>query len=217
HDHQRACVRGEHARVQGEGRRPRPVGRARARRGPPHLPRPRPPVAGARRLRPRHAHPRPGRELPHPLARGGPGHVALPLPRRGAHDARDDRPLPGVEVRVALVSGLAALVLAAAAPAAGPGGSAVREVTMPGKVHAPGRIQVLVGDTVVWRNADATNHTVTSDDDVFDSGYVAPGLTFSRAFEKTGAYRYHCTIHRFMRGEVVVVPVALSAPTGSVV
>jgi plastocyanin len=123
----------------------------------------------------------------------------------------------GVPVVAATIVLAVALVLVAAAPAAAPGGGAVRDVTMPGKVYAPGRLQVLAGDTVVWRNADATNHTVTSDDDVFDSGYIGPGLTFSRAFVKTGLYRYHCTIHRFMRGEVVVVPVALSAPASSVV
>ena len=83
---------------------------------------------------------------------------------------------------------------------------------MPGRAFAPGRIQVLVGDTVVWRNADGTNHTVTSNDDLFDSGYIAPGLTFAEAFAKPGHYAYHCSIHKFMRGEVVVVPVALSAP-----
>jgi plastocyanin len=106
----------------------------------------------------------------------------------------------------------AMLVVAAAVPAAHGGPGEVREVTMPARVFAPGRIQVLVGDTVVWRNADTTNHTVTSDDDLFDSGYVAPGLTYAQAFAKTGKFLYHCSIHRFMRGEVVVVPVALSAP-----
>src|SRR5262249_40364203 len=150
-----------------------------------------------------------------PLARGGSRNMALPLPRGGAHDARDDRALPGFAMKLAAIA-LGALVLAAAAPAAGGGGQG-REGTMPGKFFAPGRIQVLVGDTVTWRNADGTNHTVPSDDDLFDSGYVSPGLTFSRVFDKTGAYKYHCSIHRFMRGEVVVVPVALAAPRTSVV
>jgi plastocyanin len=117
-------------------------------------------------------------------------------------------------VKAVLVA-LAALALAAAAPAV-PGGGQVREVTMPGKLYAPGRIQVLVGDTVSWKNQDATNHTSTSDDDVWDSGYIAPGLSFSFVFNKVGTYRYHCSIHRFMRGEVVVVPVALSGPTSGV-
>ena len=39
---------------------------------------------------------RPRGELPHPLARGRARHVALPLPRGAAHDARDDRHLPGL-------------------------------------------------------------------------------------------------------------------------
>jgi plastocyanin len=118
--------------------------------------------------------------------------------------------------RALLVIG-GALMLAASVSAAPGGPGRVREVSMPGKVFAPGRIQVLVGDTVVWRNADGINHTVTSDDDLFDSDFVGPGLTFARAFGKTGHFKYHCSIHKFMRGEVDVVPVALSVPAGAVV
>ena len=76
---------------------------------------------------------------------------------------------------------------------------------------------MLLGDTVVWRNGDGTNHTVTSDDDLFDSGFIAPGLTYAQAFTKTGTFLYHCTIHKTMRGEVVVVPVALTAPAEPVI
>jgi plastocyanin len=117
---------------------------------------------------------------------------------------------------LALVSALAVGLTVAGAVVAAQGGQ-VREVTMPGQAYAPGRIQVLVGDTVVWRNADGTNHTVTSNDDLFDSGFISPGLTFAEAFAKPGHFAYHCSIHRFMRGEVVVVPVALSAPAEPVV
>jgi plastocyanin len=107
-------------------------------------------------------------------------------------------------------------VLAAALPAQGQEGR-VRNVSMPGKVFAPGRLQVLIGDTVLWRNDDAINHTVTANDDLFDSGYLAAGSTFSRVFARVGLYAYHCTIHRFMRGEIVVVPVALQGPAQPVV
>ena len=95
--------------------------------------------------------------------------------------------------------------------------AATREVSIPARVFAPGEIQVLLGDTVVWRNGDGTNHTVTSDDDLFDSGFIAPGLTYAQAFTKTGTFLYHCTIHKTMRGEVIVVPVALSAPAEPVI
>ena len=56
------------------------------------------------------------------------------------------------------------------------------------------------------------HHTVTANDASFDSGYISPGGTFARTFAKVGVYPYHCTIHKFMKGEVVVVPVALAGP-----
>ena len=116
---------------------------------------------------------------------------------------------------------LAALAVTAAVATSALGtasvGGQVREVSMPGKVFVPGRVYVLVGDTVVWRNGDAITHTVTANDDSFDSGYLAPGGTFARTFKKPGLYAYHCTIHKFMRGTVRVVPVALSAPVDPVI
>jgi plastocyanin len=106
----------------------------------------------------------------------------------------------------------AALAVACALPAALADDGRVREVSIPGKVFAPGLLQILPGDTVTWRNGDATNHTATADDDAFDSGYLSPGTTFSLVFPKLGHYAYHCTIHKFMHGEIVVVPVALQGP-----
>jgi plastocyanin len=111
----------------------------------------------------------------------------------------------------------AACVVAAAAVPEAIGDGQVREVAMPGKVFAPGRALALVGDTVIWRNGDNTNHTVTADNSSFDSGYIAPGGTFARTFAKVGIYPYHCSIHKFMRGEVVVVPVALAGPEQPVI
>jgi plastocyanin len=115
---------------------------------------------------------------------------------------------------------LALVAVVSAAAAAVPvatGDGQVREVAIPGKVFAPGRALALVGDTVVWRNGDSTNHTVTANDASFDSGYIPSGGTFSLTFDKVGVYAYHCTIHKFMRGDVVVVPVALTGPADPVI
>jgi plastocyanin len=99
---------------------------------------------------------------------------------------------------------LAALALAA--------GGVEREVAIPGKFFSPGREIVLIGDTVTWRNGDSSSHTVTADDLTFNSGSFGPGASFSRPFPSPGIYKYHCTIHRYMRAEVDVYGLALSAP-----
>ena len=73
-----------------------------------------------------------------------------------------------------------------------------------------GIIEVLVGDTVVWKNADTSTHTVTSSnmlkdaDTMFDSGLFAPGKSFVRTFMDVGDYPYYCVIHPWMEGAVIV-------------
>jgi plastocyanin len=68
----------------------------------------------------------------------------------------------------------------------------------------PASLQVAVGTTVTWTNADSTAHTVTSDTGAFDSGPLAPGASFSQTFMTPGTYTYHCQIHPFMTATIVV-------------
>ena len=107
--------------------------------------------------------------------------------------------------------GAGAVVIAAVGAVSG-SAATTAEVTMPGKLYAPGRLDVLVGTTVTWQNVDRSTHTVTEDDDAFDSGHIRPGDAFSLAFQKSGTFRFHCTIHRFMRGELSVFEVVLRGP-----
>lgn len=107
--------------------------------------------------------------------------------------------------------------LAAVIPAALAEGGQIRQVSIPGKAFAPSQLQVLVGDTVTWQNGDNTDHTVTSNDNIFDSGYIAPGGTFSLSFPRAGRFSYHCTIHKYMKGVIEVVPVALHGPPAPIV
>ncbi|MGI0021949.1 MAG: cupredoxin domain-containing protein, partial [Nitrososphaeraceae archaeon] len=79
------------------------------------------------------------------------------------------------------------------------------------KFYEPPTITVAKGTTVTWKNSDSTLHTVTSGSaessqvgTVFDSSYLGAGKTFQWTFSDTGTFDYHCTLHPFMKGQVVV-------------
>ena len=69
---------------------------------------------------------------------------------------------------------------------------------------SPETLEVPAGTEVTWVNHDDAMHTVTSDDGIFDSDKFAKGETFSHAFEKEGTYGYHCTLHPYMKGKIIV-------------
>jgi plastocyanin len=69
---------------------------------------------------------------------------------------------------------------------------------------SPSSITTTVGTTVTWTNNDNMDHTVTADDNSFDSGSIAVGGTYSRTFSSAGNFGYHCSIHPGMRGSVAV-------------
>lgn len=70
----------------------------------------------------------------------------------------------------------------------------------------PAEIVVTPGETVAWINEDEVAHTVTADDEAFDSGLLEPGEGYSRRFDEPGVYPYHCTPHPFMKAVVRVEP-----------
>jgi plastocyanin len=72
-----------------------------------------------------------------------------------------------------------------------------------------------VNNTVTWTNHDPVAHTVTADGGSFDSGTISSGGTFSHTFTAAGAYSYHCSIHTYMKGTVIVLSGASSSTTTS--
>lgn len=69
----------------------------------------------------------------------------------------------------------------------------------------PPQISVSSQENIVsWTNEDSTEHTVTADDGSFDAGPISPGDTFENAFDSPGEFGYHCAIHPFMTGVVIV-------------
>ena len=73
-----------------------------------------------------------------------------------------------------------------------------------------GFIEIIVGDTIFWKNADTVSHTVTSGnpqtgpDGIFD-GTIESGQFFKRTFSEIGEFEYYCTIHPWRTGIVNVV------------
>jgi plastocyanin len=70
----------------------------------------------------------------------------------------------------------------------------------------PRELEVAVGATITWKNADDVPHTATSKDDpqTFDSGPLETDEKFSFTFSKPGRYTYYCKVHPHMTGVVIV-------------
>ena len=92
---------------------------------------------------------------------------------------------------------------AAPAPAPSPATTATK-VEISGFVFVPATVTVAVGTTVQWTNNDSVAHTVSSRDDVFDSGRLAGAATFSHTFTQQGTFEYYCKFHPSMTGTVIV-------------
>src|SRR5260370_16096137 len=60
---------------------------------------------------------------------------------------------------------------------------------------SPKEFHIKAGELVTWVNNGQTSHTVTADDNSFDSGLFGPGAQYSHKFTKPGRYSYYCTLH----------------------
>ncbi len=68
-------------------------------------------------------------------------------------------------------------------------------------VFNPAATQIEPGQTVTWTWTGEEDHNVVAD--AFESPTQASG-TFAHTFAEPGTYEYECTLHFFMRSEVVV-------------
>jgi plastocyanin len=75
--------------------------------------------------------------------------------------------------------------------------------SLSGSGFAPPTLTVSAGTTVTWGNNDSTTHTTTSDTGAWNMQMPA-GSTASFKFTTPGTYTYHCTLHSFMKGTIVV-------------
>jgi plastocyanin len=69
---------------------------------------------------------------------------------------------------------------------------------------APATATVPVGTTVMWTNHDDIPHNVVSPEQKFKSRVLDTDEVFSHTFDLAGTYKYYCSIHPRMTGQVVV-------------
>lgn len=138
--------------------------------------------------------------------------------------------MSGLRWRVWMTFGLVAAGIGVPSPR--PAAAATTRVVVGGTRFTPPRIEIAMGDSVVWEAADE-GHTVTARDGSFDSsprGLMAEGDQYRFRFRLPGTFAYFCRVHqaRGMQGEIVVVdpaaptttstrltPVSAAAPTSS--
>lgn len=93
-------------------------------------------------------------------------------------------------------------------PAPATSGTAVSivqgSISLTSTAYAPNPVTVAPGGTVTWTNDDSIAHTSTGDGGAWNSGSIAPGAKFSRAFPSAGTFTYHCAFHPGMVGTVRV-------------
>jgi plastocyanin len=108
-----------------------------------------------------------------------------------------------------LLVALAALSLAgfgasggdAAEPAAA--ASAAKTVSIVSFAFKPGTLKVKRGARVAFSNTSNTTHTASRGGS-FDTKGIAPGKSKTVQFKRRGSFAYHCKIHPFMKGKIVV-------------
>jgi plastocyanin len=77
-------------------------------------------------------------------------------------------------------------------------------VNIVNSTYRPKTLKTHVGTTVKFLDEDDTAHTVTADDGSFSSAFLTKNRSYKHTFSKPGKYPYHCKIHPFMTGTVIV-------------
>jgi plastocyanin len=108
---------------------------------------------------------------------------------------------------LALVIGLAVLGTFAVRDGSASGhatamASATKKVDIRNFAFHPGTITVKRGSQVSFTNSSGVTHTASGR--AFDTKRIAPGTTATVTLNKRGTFAYHCKIHNFMKGKIVV-------------
>jgi plastocyanin len=69
---------------------------------------------------------------------------------------------------------------------------------------SPKKLSIKVGSSVLWTNSGGTLHTVTSNNNKFQSRNLPAKGHVKITFKKVGQFKYHCIFHSSMVGQIVV-------------
>ena len=119
-------------------------------------------------------------------------------------------------MRRVILGVVATLALVLAAPAS----SATVTVTVSIKRagFTPKTVNINQDDSVTWTNNDTIDHQVVANNGNYASPILAPGKSWTHAFQSGGTFRYHDSLHPALTGTVVVkgappeISLAASAP-----
>jgi plastocyanin len=87
---------------------------------------------------------------------------------------------------------------------AAPGAAERNQVVVDNFSFTPATAAVPLGTTVTWTNHDDIPHNVVSSEQKFKSPVLDTDEMFTHKFEAAGTYKYYCSIHPRMTGQVVV-------------
>jgi plastocyanin len=109
---------------------------------------------------------------------------------------------------VLALAGVALLSLAALRGSEAVGASAraeasgAKSVGIANFAFHPPTLRVKKGGTVAFTNSSPVTHTASGSG--FDTNRIKPGKTKVVRFGQRGTFAYHCKIHPFMKGKIVV-------------
>jgi plastocyanin len=116
--------------------------------------------------------------------------------------------------RVLVLTTVLASILLTALPA-----HAVAQVTIEDFSFTPANLKVPQGTSVVWHydNSGTSHHTSSQNGPLalWNTGNLTPGQTSAAVpIQAAGTYPYHCMVHPFMTGKVIV-PLQISPLSGT--
>lgn len=114
------------------------------------------------------------------------------------------QPRPRLRLRFGARLLLAGLLGAALGAACAQDSPHVHVVSMEAVRFSPATLQVRVGDTIEWRNADPFPHNATAANGGFRSGDIGPGQSRRVRAATKGRFPYGCTLHPGMDAVLVV-------------